>query len=108
MFLYYFYRDRKEFSPKAFYSHLEEAVTKHAIEDDVSGYLRPNIDFQLEKATKSVLEWLGFLGELDARDNDFLLIVRSLLAKESCLRTNGKKSLRSLTPWRICSTTTAK
>ncbi|MCL4519880.1 MAG: nucleotidyl transferase AbiEii/AbiGii toxin family protein [Thaumarchaeota archaeon] len=96
MFLYYFYRDRKEFSPKVFYSHLGDAVTKHAIEDDVSGYLRPNIDFQLEKATKSVLEWLGFLGELDARDNDFLLIVRSLLGKRE-LPKDERKKISSIT-----------
>ncbi|MHB8565711.1 MAG: nucleotidyl transferase AbiEii/AbiGii toxin family protein [Nitrososphaerales archaeon] len=32
MFLYYIYRDRKEFSPKIFSSHLEEAVTSRAIE----------------------------------------------------------------------------
>ncbi|MHB1908869.1 MAG: nucleotidyl transferase AbiEii/AbiGii toxin family protein [Nitrososphaerales archaeon] len=91
MFLYYFYRDRKEFSPKLFYSHLEEAITKNAIEDDVSGYLRPNIDFQLEKAPKSVLEWLSFLGDLDARDNDFLMIVRSLLGKRELPKDERKK-----------------
>ena len=96
MFLYYFYRDRKEFRPKVFYSHLEEAVTKNAIEDDVSGYLKPNIDFQLERATKNVLEWLGFLAKLDVRDNDFLMIVRSLLGKRE-LPKDERKKISSIT-----------
>lgn len=91
MFLYYFYRDRKEFKPKLFYSRLEEALSKHEIEDDVSGYLRPDINFKLETAARSVLEWLRFLGELDEQDNDFLLLVRSLLGKEELPKDKREK-----------------
>ena len=91
MFLYYFYRDRKEFRPKPFHSRLEEALSKQEIEDDVSGYLRPNIEFKLETASRSVLDWLGFLGELDEQDNDFLLLVRLLLGKEDLPKDKREK-----------------
>jgi predicted nucleotidyltransferase component of viral defense system len=81
LFLYYFYRGRKVFNPKLFSGRLEKSVRENMIGDDVSGYVRPNVGFGLRDDAREVLNWLGFLNQLDEADRDFILLARILLGK---------------------------
>lgn len=81
LFLYYFYRGRKVFNPKLFFSRLEKAVKDNTIADDAHGFIRPDVEFDIQKGASDVLKWLGFLDKLDEADSDFLLLARVLLRK---------------------------
>lgn len=81
MFLYYFYRSRRVFNPKLFFPRLNGAVSTGGIVDDVSGFLRPDIDFKLQERSRDVVSWLGFLGDLGQADRDFVMLSRVLLGK---------------------------
>ena len=93
LFLYYFYRGRKVFNPKLFFPGLEEAAKKNAFNDDVSGFIRPDIEFVLPEEINKVLKWLSFLGELDEADRDFIMLTRVLLRKGEI----SKKKRREIT-----------
>lgn len=81
LFLYYFYRSRKVFNPKLFFTRLEKAAREDAIVDDVSGFVRPDVEFNLIEGTNRVLKWLVFLRDLDEADRDFIMLARVLLGK---------------------------
>lgn len=81
LFLYYFYRDRKVFNPKTFAQRMQKAISENTISDDVSGFVRPNLSFDLRQASKDVVNWLSFLSNLDSSDEDFILLARLLLGK---------------------------
>lgn len=81
LFLYYFYRSRKVFNPKLFYTRLEKAAKENAIADDVSSFVRSDAEFNLREGTNKVLKWLGFLGDLDDADQDFIMLARALLRR---------------------------
>lgn len=81
LFLYYFYRGRKVFNPKLFFLGLEEAAKENAFDDDVSNFIRPDIEFDLPEETNKVLKWLSFLDELDEVDRNFIMLTRVLLRK---------------------------
>ena len=81
LFLYYFYRGRKVFNPKIFFPRFERAFMEKAFEDDASGFLRPDVEFNLWEEINKVLKWLSFLGELERADSDFILLARVLLGK---------------------------
>ncbi|MBI2937176.1 MAG: nucleotidyl transferase AbiEii/AbiGii toxin family protein [Thaumarchaeota archaeon] len=81
LFLYYFYKDRKIFNPKTFFKQMHKAITENTISNDVSGYVRPDIGFNLQQASNDTVNWLGFLSNLDSSDQDFTLLARLLLGK---------------------------
>ncbi|MGI0069779.1 MAG: nucleotidyl transferase AbiEii/AbiGii toxin family protein, partial [Nitrosopumilaceae archaeon] len=84
MFLYYFYRDRKVFSPRKFF----EKVSGSSYEDDVSGFVRSRDKFDLDGAKKEIVQNYSFIGDLDDTDKQFLVLARSLLGD------NVKKKVR--------------
>jgi len=81
LFLYYFYRDRKVFNPKLFFWRMRKAVTEKTIDDDVSGFIRPGMNFDIRRESLEVVASLNFLSNLDSLDQDFLQLARLLLGK---------------------------
>lgn len=77
MFLYYFYRDRKVFNAKMFFKKLSEGT----YEDDVRGFIRPTVNFDLEQAKKTVIKRYDFLAKIDDNDKKFLYLARFLLGE---------------------------
>lgn len=77
MFLYYFYRDRKVFNPRIYF----KKVSESDYEDDVSGFIRPSIEFDLQTAKKAVIRNYNFLRDIDTRDKKFLSLARLLLGQ---------------------------
>lgn len=79
MFIYYFYRSRKVFNPKVHYKNLTQRYSLGSYVDDVSGFVKPTIEFSLKDATGHVISHYSFLNELDKKDEDFLALARFLL-----------------------------
>jgi len=79
MFLYYFYRSKKVFNPRIHYKNLY--VSRRYV-DDVSGFVKPTVQFSLKKAIGHVASHYSFLKELDKRDEDFLALARLLLGRQ--------------------------
>ncbi|AIF85398.1 hypothetical protein NTE_03370 [Candidatus Nitrososphaera evergladensis SR1] len=96
MFLYYFYRDRKVFDPKIFF----EKVSSSSYEDDVKGFIRPDIRFDLELAKKEVMQNYNFLRNLDDADKQFLTFARFLLGDD--IKKEMKKTILDIVyPFRV-------
>jgi len=81
LFLYYYYQSRKVFNPKLFFPRLKRAIEENEFIDDVTGFIRANVDFNLKEEIHNIIDWLGFLSELDETDRDFLHLARVLLGK---------------------------
>lgn len=80
MLIYYFYRSRKVFNPKLFFKKIEDASSKsRGFEDDVSGFVRSDIEFSLSKAVFQILTYYSFLKEADPQDTMFISLTRHLL-----------------------------
>lgn len=79
MFLYYFYRSKKVFNPRIHYNNLAKRYISGRYVDDVSGFVKPTVQFSLEKAIGHVASHYSFLNELDERDENFLALARLLL-----------------------------
>ena len=96
MFLYYFYRDRKVFTPKIFFKKLSE----NTYEDDVSGFIRPTVNFDLEEAKNEVIEKYDFLAKIDDNDKKFLALARYLLGE--AIKKDLQKEVQSIEyPFRV-------
>ncbi len=96
MFLYYFYRDRKVFEPKIFF----EKVSSSNYEDDVKGFIRPDIKFNLEAAKMEVVKNYDFLRKLDDVDKQFLAFLRFLLGDD--IKKEMQKTIQSIEyPFRV-------
>lgn len=81
LFLYYFYRSRKIYNPKIHFRILSRRLRNGGYDDDVSGFVRPTVSFQLDDAALSVERELAFLNEFDDNDTTFLALARQLLKK---------------------------
>ncbi|HSN74070.1 MAG TPA: nucleotidyl transferase AbiEii/AbiGii toxin family protein [Anaerolineae bacterium] len=79
--LYYYYYARMIFDYLTFRANLEEKLRRRAFADDVRGLIRSGEGFDWQQASQAVLERFAFLGELDARDLEFLDLARVLLNK---------------------------
>lgn len=96
MFLYYFYRDRKVFDPKIFF----EKVSNSSYDDDVRGYIRPSVRFDLEDAKKEVIQKYDFIRILDDADKQFLLLAKFLLGDS--IKKEMKKVIQNIQyPFRV-------
>lgn len=82
MFLYYFYRSRKVFNPRIHYKSLAERCSSGKYVDDVAGFIKPTVQFSLDKATLHVTSYYSFLKDLDERDEGFLALARLLLGRQ--------------------------
>jgi predicted nucleotidyltransferase component of viral defense system len=82
MFLYYFYRSRKVFNPKIHYKNLIERYESNKYSDDVTGFIKPAVTFDLRKAAKEVISYYSFINNFDQLDRDFLDIAGVLLGKK--------------------------
>lgn len=90
MFLYYFYRDRKVFNPKIFV----EKVSSISYEDDVKGFIRSDIKFDLEGAKEEVIQKYHFISDLDDADKQFLILARYLLGDD--VKKEMRKAIQSI------------
>lgn len=90
MFLYYFYRDRKVFNSKIFF----EKVSGSSYEDDVRGFIKPDIRFNLEDAKKEVVRNYAFIRNLNDSDKQFLALAKFLLGDD--IKKEMKKEVRSI------------
>jgi len=79
--IYYFYRAGKIFNPTLFFKNIREKFRSEKYVDDVSGFVRPDIEFSINDAVKKVLSHYSFLGRLDERDENFIALSRKLLGK---------------------------
>lgn len=79
--LYYFFHARVIFDYATFQANLEEKLRRRAFADDVRGLIRSGEGFDWQQASQAVLERFAFLGDLDARDLEFLDLARVLLNK---------------------------
>ncbi len=79
--IYYFYRAGKIFNPKLFFRNIREKFRSKKYVDDVSGFVRSDIEFSIDDAVKKVLSHYSFLGRLDERDENFIALSRKLLGK---------------------------
>lgn len=82
MFLYYFYRSRKVFNPQIHYRSLAERYNSGKYVDDVTGFIKPTVQFSLKNATVHIISYYSFLKEFDERDEDFLALARLLLGRQ--------------------------
>lgn len=78
MFLYYFYCDRKVFNPKLYF----EKVSNSQYEDDVTNFIRPDIQFNLNDAKASVIQKYRFLNDLNDSEKKFLNLAHYLLGEQ--------------------------
>jgi len=83
MLIYYFYRSRKIFNPKLFLRRIEEAARSDRIEDDVSGFVRSDIEFSIATMAPEILLRYSFLNRMDYQDIVFISLTRHLLRKGS-------------------------
>jgi predicted nucleotidyltransferase component of viral defense system len=90
MFLYYFYRDRKVFNSKIFF----EKVSGSSYEDDVRGFIKPDIRFNLEDAKKEVVRNYAFIRNLDDSDKQFLALAKFLLGDD--IKKEMKEGVQSI------------
>ena len=79
--LYYFYRSGKVFNPKLFFDNIRGKFKSKKYVDDVSGFVRSDVEFSIEDAVKEVLSHYCFLGDLDEGDENFIALSRKLLGK---------------------------
>ncbi len=101
MLIYYFYRSRKVFNPKLFFKKIEEASSKnHGFEDDVSGFVRSDIEFSMSNAVPQVLTYYSSLKDLDPQDSLFISLTRHLLNR-SVSRDDLKHIQRIKYPFRF-------
>jgi len=80
--IYYFYRAGKIFNPKLFFRNIRDKFSSKSYVDDVSGFVRPDIKFSIEKGVKTVLSHYSFLNKLDERDETFIALSKKLLGKD--------------------------
>lgn len=78
MFIYYLFRVGKAYNPKLDYNKLKERLDKKLYVDDVTGYIRQEIHFSLDRAAMTLTKNLQFLNRLDELDQNFLLLARKL------------------------------
>lgn len=78
MFLYYLFRVGKMYNPNLDYKKLSERLMQKRYIDDVTGYVRPEINFSLDKAALALAKNLQFLNRFDEFDQNFLLLARKL------------------------------
>jgi predicted nucleotidyltransferase component of viral defense system len=71
MFLYYFYRSRKVYNPKVHYKNLLKRFESRNYKDDVTGFVKPTVTFDLAKAAENVISEYSFLNQFDSQDKDF-------------------------------------
>lgn len=79
--LYYIYRSKKTFNPKLFFKNIDNKFMSGKYTDDVSTFIRGDIQFSIDKGVERMLSSYSFLREFDDRDNDFLILTRYLLGK---------------------------
>ncbi|MEA1924623.1 MAG: nucleotidyl transferase AbiEii/AbiGii toxin family protein [Candidatus Altiarchaeota archaeon] len=79
--IYYFYRAGKIFNPRLFFRNIREKFSSEKYVDDVSGFVRPDIEFSIDDAVEKVLSHYSSLGRLDERDENFIALSRKLLGK---------------------------
>ncbi|ODS39269.1 MAG: hypothetical protein A7316_06040 [Candidatus Altiarchaeales archaeon WOR_SM1_86-2] len=79
--LYYFHRSGKVFDPKLFFKNIREKFKSKKYFDDVSGFIRSDVEFSIGGALKKILSNYRFLGDLDERDENFIALSRKLLGK---------------------------
>lgn len=91
MVLYSFYRGRKVFNPKLFFRRLDGAIEERGIDDDVSGFARPDVLFDLPETARDTSRWLRFLADFDQADETFVMLVRTLLRKEQVPRSKQEE-----------------
>jgi predicted nucleotidyltransferase component of viral defense system len=82
MFLYYFYRSRKIFTPKVHYKAIIKRYESGNYVDDVTDFVKPTVAFNLREAAKDVLAYYSFLNQFDSQDKDFLTLAGILLGKK--------------------------
>jgi len=80
--IYYFYRAGKIFNPKLFFRNIRAKFGSKKYVDDISGFVRPDIEFSIEDCVKTVLSRYSFLSRLDERDENFIALSRRLLGKD--------------------------
>ncbi len=80
--VYYFYRTGKIFNPRLFFRNIREKFRSKKYVDDVSGFVRPDIEFSIVDGVKKVLSHYSFLSKLDERDENFIALSRKLLGKD--------------------------
>lgn len=82
MFLYYFYRSRKVFNPKVHYEAIIKRYENRNYTDDVTAFVKPTLNFNLDEAAKNVISQYSFLNDFDSQDRDFLMLAGLLLGKK--------------------------
>jgi len=79
--IYYFYRSKKIFTPGLLFKNIREKFESRKYVDDVSGFIRSDMEFPMRDAVMRVTSHYSFLSELDERDNNFLALAKRLLNK---------------------------
>lgn len=82
LLLYYFYRSKKIFNPNLFFKSIKGKFMSKKYVDDVSGFVKVDTQFSMEKGVRKILSFFSFLSHFDNRDVVFLMLAKYLLSKE--------------------------
>ena len=80
--LYYFYRSKKIFTPNLFFKSIKDKFISKKYVDDVSGFVKADTKFSMEKGVMEILSFFPFLSHFDDRDVVFLMLAKYLLGKK--------------------------
>lgn len=91
LLLYYFYRSKKIFNPNLFFKSIKDKFMSEKYVDDVSGFVRADVQFSMEKGIRKILSSFSFLSNFDESDVSFLTLARYLLGQKI-----GEKKVKEL------------
>ena len=86
MVLFYFYRAGQIFNYSLLMRNIKEKLKKVKFSEDLKGYLLPDVDFDIKKATERFIHYFSFLSEQTEREESFILLAKYLLGKISSPR----------------------
>lgn len=89
---YYFYRSGKIFNWKVLRANLEAKASDKRFGDDIKPFLRPDVAFDAPTATRDFLADFDFLGQPDARDEEFLALAKGLVGRTKSVKKLAKTS----------------
>jgi len=89
---YYFYRSGKIFNWKVLGANLEAKACDKRFGDDIKPFLRPDVTFDAPAAIWDFLADFEFLGQPDARDEEFLALAKGLIGRTKSVKKLAKTS----------------
>ena len=89
---YYFYRSGKIFNWKVLRANLEAKAADKRFGDDIKPFLRPDISFDAPAAIRNFLAAFEFLGQPDARDEEFLALAKRLAGRTKSVKKLARTS----------------